>query len=98
MLAAGLGHHVRNALVAVRTFIDLAPEMLDREDLDMEALRYPNFWTDFYKKVQAKMRQIVRLLMLAVGLVGLWWTRRPLGTLPSRYREPVVYPASSSHR
>ncbi|MBI2924081.1 MAG: response regulator [Verrucomicrobia bacterium] len=62
VLAAGLGHHVRNALVAVRTFIDLAPEMLDREDLDMEALRYPNFWTDFYKKVQAKMRQIVRLL------------------------------------
>ncbi len=27
VLAAGLGHHVRNALVAVRTFIDLAPEI-----------------------------------------------------------------------
>src|SRR5437867_2309727 len=47
VLAAGLSHHVRNALVAVRTFIVLASGMLYREDLDMEALRYPNFWTDF---------------------------------------------------
>jgi two-component system probable response regulator PhcQ len=62
VLAAGLGHHVRNALVAVRTFIDLAPEMLHREDLDLDALRYPNFWTEFYQKVQAKMRQIIHLL------------------------------------
>lgn len=62
VLAAGLGHHVRNALVAVRTFIDLAPEMLYREVDDMDALRYPNFWTEFYQKVQAKMRHIVKLL------------------------------------
>lgn len=32
----------------------------------------------------AATRQIVRLLMVAVGLAGLWWTRRPLGTLPSQ--------------
>jgi two-component system probable response regulator PhcQ len=62
VLAAGMGHHVRNALVAVRTFIDLAPEMLHREDLDLEALRYPNFWGDFYQKVQDKMQAIVRML------------------------------------
>ena len=29
-------------------------------------------------------RQIVRALMLATGLAGLWWTRRPLETLRSR--------------
>lgn len=29
-------------------------------------------------------RQIVRLLMLATGLAGLWWTRRPLDTLRSK--------------
>lgn len=29
-------------------------------------------------------RQIVRALMVTIGLVGLWWTRRPVATLRSR--------------
>lgn len=31
ILAAGLGHYVRNSLVAVRTFLDLAPTRLEEE-------------------------------------------------------------------
>lgn len=32
LLAAGLSHHIRNALVAVKTFLDLAPVKLQEED------------------------------------------------------------------
>jgi len=62
IMAAGLGHHIRNALVAIRTFIDLAPEMLHREQTDLEELRHPEFWTTFYGKVQDKVRSILSLL------------------------------------
>jgi len=36
LLAAGLGHHIRNSLVAIRTFLDLAPEKLQEEKVDLE--------------------------------------------------------------
>lgn len=49
-------------MVAVRTFIDLAPEMLHREQADLEELRHPEFWTSFYRKVQHKVKFIVDLL------------------------------------
>jgi len=62
VLAAGLGHHIRNAFVAVRTFIDLAPEMLHREQSDLDELRHPEFWNSFYAKVQAKVKSIIELL------------------------------------
>lgn len=62
VLAAGLGHHIRNAFVAVRTFIDLAPEMLHREQADLDELRHPEFWNSFYSKVQAKVKSIIELL------------------------------------
>lgn len=62
VLAAGLGHHLRNAMVAIRTFIDLAPEMLHREQPDIDQLRHPEFWNSFYKKVQQKVQFIVKML------------------------------------
>lgn len=62
ILAAGLSHHVRNALVAVRTFIDLAPEKLREENIDLEKLRQANFWTDFYKHVQQQVHKITEML------------------------------------
>lgn len=62
VLAAGLGHHVRNAMVAIRTFIDLAPEMLHREQADLDELRHPEFWESFYHKVQKKVKFVVDLL------------------------------------
>lgn len=62
VLAAGLGHHIRNSLVAIRTFLDLAPEKLREEKVEVEDLRNPNFWSDFYGHVQAQMRRITDLL------------------------------------
>lgn len=62
VLAAGLGHHIRNSLVAVRTFLDLAPEKLQEEKMDLEELRNPNFWRDFYEHVQKQLQRITELL------------------------------------
>lgn len=62
ILAARLGHYVRNSLVAVRTFLDLAPEKLLEEKMDAEQLRNPNFWKEFYGHAQAQIRRITELL------------------------------------
>src|SRR4030095_6956871 len=35
LLAAGLSHHIRNSLVAVKTFLDLAPAKLEEENIDL---------------------------------------------------------------
>ena len=61
-LAAGLGHHVRNSLVAIRTFLDLAPDKMREEKVDIEELRNPNFWQDFYEHVQIQVRRILDML------------------------------------
>ena len=62
VVAAGLGHHVRNALVAVRTFLDLAPSKLVEEDVDFDAMRNPNFWNEFYDHVQLQVKRISGML------------------------------------
>jgi len=62
IVAAGLSHHVRNSLVAVQTFLDLAPGKMMEEKLDMEALRNPNYWQDFYNQVRQQVRRITDLL------------------------------------
>src|SRR5438552_18077573 len=41
LLAAGMSHHIRNSLVAVKTFLDLAPSKLQEEKLDLDGLRNP---------------------------------------------------------
>ncbi len=61
-LAAGLGHHIRNSLVAIRTFLDLAPDKMREEKVDVEELRNPNFWQDFYEHVQIQVRRILDML------------------------------------
>ncbi len=62
VLAAGIGHHVRNSLVAVRTFLDLAPSKLNEENLNLDELRNPNFWIDFYQHVLSQVNRITSLL------------------------------------
>lgn len=62
LLAAGLSHHIRNALVAVKTFLDLAPAKLKEENLDLASLRNPDFWRDYYQSVQAQLDKINHLL------------------------------------
>jgi two-component system probable response regulator PhcQ len=62
ILAARLGHYVRNSLVAVRTFLDLAPEKLMEERVNAEHMRNPNFWKEFYEQAQVQIRHITALL------------------------------------
>lgn len=62
LLAAGMSHHIRNALVAVKTFIDLTPVMLREEDLDLERLRNPDFWKEYYQLVQRQIDKISLML------------------------------------
>ena len=62
LLAAGLSHHIRNSLVAVKTFLDLAPTKLREENLDMASLRNPDFWKDYYQNVQSQIEKINLLL------------------------------------
>src|ERR1043166_3323593 len=62
LLAAGLSHHIRNALVAVKTFLDLAPAKLEEENLDMNRLRNPDFWKEYYQNVQTQIGWINNML------------------------------------
>src|SRR5437667_1287943 len=62
LLAAGLSHHIRNALVAVKTFLDLAPSKLKEENLDMAGLRNPDFWKEYYQNVQTQIGKINSML------------------------------------
>jgi len=62
ILAARMGHYVRNPLVAVRTFLDLVPQKLLEEKGDAEHTHNPNFWKEFYEQTQAEIRRITELL------------------------------------
>jgi two-component system probable response regulator PhcQ len=62
LLAAGLSHHIRNALVAVKTFLDLAPAKMEEEKMALESLRNPDFWREYYQNVQGQIEKINNLL------------------------------------
>ena len=62
LLAAGLSHHIRNSLVAVKTFLDLAPAKLQEEKLDLDGLRNPDFWKGYYQNVQTQIDRINTML------------------------------------
>ncbi len=62
LLAAGLSHHIRNSLVAVKTFLDLAPTKLKEENIEINSLRNPDFWKEYYQNVQSQIEKINNLL------------------------------------
>lgn len=62
VLAAGLGHRLRNTIEAVQRFLDLAPDMLRGEQVDLEQLRNPSFWQDFHRHVQGQVKTAFGLL------------------------------------
>jgi two-component system, probable response regulator PhcQ len=62
LLAAGLSHHIRNSLVAVKTFLDLAPVKMNEEKTDLQGLRNPDFWRDYHQNVQSQIEKINALL------------------------------------
>jgi two-component system, probable response regulator PhcQ len=62
LLAAGLSHHIRNSLVAVKTFLDLAPAKMAEEKMELTGLRNPDFWKEYYQNVQGQIERINNLL------------------------------------
>src|SRR5258708_6004562 len=62
LLAAGLSHHIRNSLVAVKTFLDLAPAKPQEEKLDLEELRNPELCKEHYQNGQSQVEKINDLL------------------------------------
>src|SRR5580765_6055535 len=62
LLAASLSHHISNALVAVKTFLDLAPAKMEEEKMDLNGLRNPDFWREYYQNVQGQISKINNML------------------------------------
>ena len=62
LLAAGLSHHIRNSMVAVKTFLDLVPAKMQEEKVDLNGLRNPDFWKEYYQNAQGQIARINRLL------------------------------------
>jgi two-component system probable response regulator PhcQ len=62
LLAAGLSHHIRNSLVAVKTFLDLAPAKLQEEKVSAHELRNPDFWKEYHQNVQSQIEKINNML------------------------------------
>lgn len=62
LLAAGLSHQIRNSLVAVKTFLDLAPKKMAEERASTNGLRNPDFWKDYHSNVQSQIEKINSLL------------------------------------
>jgi two-component system probable response regulator PhcQ len=62
LLAAGLSHHIKNSMVAVKTFLDLAPAKMAEEKGSLDGLRNPDFWKDYHQNVQSQIEKINSLL------------------------------------
>jgi len=81
LMAAGMSHHIRNALVAVKTFLDLAPVKLQEEKISTAELKNPDFWKDYYQNVLGQVDHINHLLK------GLWQaSERPADVFTDRVR------------
>jgi two-component system, probable response regulator PhcQ len=61
-MAAGMSHHMRNALVAAKTFIDLVPQQLREEGVEPTSSKNPEFWTEYQKTAQICIRRMDDLL------------------------------------
>jgi two-component system probable response regulator PhcQ len=63
LLAAGLSHHIRNSMVAVKTFLELAPiKMAEERDSSHNGLRDPDFWREYHHNVQGQIEKVNALL------------------------------------
>ena len=62
LLAAGLSHHIKNSMVAVKTFLELAPMKMVEEKGNTDDLRDPDFWREYHQNVQGQIEKINHLL------------------------------------
>ena len=63
LLAAGLSHHIKNSMVAVKTFLELAPMKMVEEKGNTDDLRDPDFWREYHQNVQGQIEKINHLLV-----------------------------------
>ena len=61
-MAAGMSHHIRNSLVPIKTFIDLVPQQLVEEGVDLAACKNREFWADYHLSAQRHLDKINSLL------------------------------------
>ncbi len=66
VLAAGLSHHIRNSMTALKTFLDLAPDKL-RDEIKAAALQSPDFWADFWSVAQQESQRILTMVESVAG-------------------------------
>ncbi len=59
---AGLNHHIRNALVPIKTFLDLTPEKLQAENVDIGNLKNSKYWVELYATAQSYVDKINTLI------------------------------------
>jgi two-component system probable response regulator PhcQ len=62
LLAAGMSHHIRNALVAVKTFLELTPLKLKEEGVDIDSSRHLDFWGHYWRNALAQIDKINDML------------------------------------
>jgi two-component system probable response regulator PhcQ len=61
VLAAGLSHHIRNSMAALKDFMDLMPAKLQAE-IPEQKLRDPSYWQDVWKSAQSESRRVLELV------------------------------------
>ena len=69
VLAAGLSHHIRNSMTALKTFMDLAPEKLAAE-LTEAGARDPAFWTDQWGTAQRETQHVLQMVQRVAETVS----------------------------
>ncbi len=62
LLAAGLSTHIKNSMVAVKTFLEMAPMKMSEEKANSNSLRDPDFWRDYHQNAQGQIEKINSLL------------------------------------
>ncbi len=87
LLAAGLSHHIRNSMVAVKTFLELAPMKMAEEKGGDQTLRDPDFWREYHHNVQGQIEKINGMLGdLRTASESTWAIRSPMKSM----LQPVV--------
>ena len=62
LMTAGMSHHIRNALVSVKTFLDLLPSKLESQPSQQILAEDADYWDGYYRKVVTEVGKINGLL------------------------------------
>lgn len=60
---AGLNHHLRNSMVAIKTFLDLTPAKLKAENIEIGSLQNSAYWVELYNTALSYVGRINGLIL-----------------------------------